>query len=174
MLGIINKELGERKLMRDNDSKDEGSSINLLFADALDAIQISRSALRTSPPFFGITLGSSIKLLGQIELPVTFGSSNNFRTKRVQFNVADIGTAKNAILELPVMAQLMVVAHCVYQAVKISGLTGAITVFGNAKTTLHYDKRSLDIVELTPGSQPEDAGPSGHPMKVHIVSRQFA
>ena len=25
MLGIINKELGERKLMRDNDSKDEGA-----------------------------------------------------------------------------------------------------------------------------------------------------
>ena len=77
---------------------DRGSSINLLFADALDALQILRSSLRPCPHFFGITLGSSAKPLGQIELPVTFSSPNNFRTERVLFDVADFGTAYNVIL----------------------------------------------------------------------------
>ncbi|XP_062230023.1 uncharacterized protein LOC133927579 [Phragmites australis] len=148
---------------------DSGSSINLLFADTLDALQILRSSLRPSPPFFGIALGSSAKPLGQIKLPVTIGSPNNFRTRRVLFDVADFGTAYNAILGRPVMAQFMAIAHYAYQAIKIPGKTGAITVAGNSKTALHCDKRSLDMVELTPGSKPVTTESSGRLKKVHIV-----
>ena len=80
------------------------SSINLLFADALDALQILRSSLRPSPTFSRITLGSLAKPLEQIELPVTFGSPNNFKTERVLFDVVDFETAYNAILGRPAMA----------------------------------------------------------------------
>ncbi|XP_062195343.1 uncharacterized protein LOC133898688 [Phragmites australis] len=131
---------------------DGGSSINLLFTDALDALQIRRSALKPYPTFFRITPGSSAKPLGQIELPVTFGLPNNFRTERVLFDVADFGTAYNAILGRPALAQFMGVAHYAYQAIKIPGPKGAITILGNQKTALHCDKRSLDMVELTFGS----------------------
>ena len=48
------------------------------------------------------------------------------------------------------MAQFMIVAHYAYEVIKIPGLTKAITIFDNAKTALHCDKRSLDMVELTP------------------------
>ena len=61
---------------------DKGSSINLLFVDTLDALQILRSTLKPSPPFFEITLGSSAKPLGKIELPITFSSLSNFRTEK--------------------------------------------------------------------------------------------
>ncbi|XP_062182078.1 uncharacterized protein LOC133886369 [Phragmites australis] len=147
-----------------------GSSINLLFADTLDALHILRNVLKPSPPLFGITPGSSANPLGQIELLVTFGSPSNFRTERILFDVADFGTAYNAILGLLTMVQFMVVAHYTYQAIKKSGSTGAITAFGNAKMALHYDKRSLDMVELTPKLQPEDTGPSGRPMNVYVLS----
>ncbi|XP_062182020.1 uncharacterized protein LOC133886283 [Phragmites australis] len=148
---------------------DSGSSINLLFTDALDALQILRSSLKPSPPFFGITPSSSAKPLGQIELPVIFGSPDNFRTERVLFDVADFGTAYNAILGRLKMAKFMAVAHYVYQEIKIPGPTGAITVAGNAKTALYCDKRSLDIVKLTSGCQPETAEPSGQPVKIQVV-----
>ncbi|XP_062230001.1 uncharacterized protein LOC133927549 [Phragmites australis] len=130
---------------------DGGSSINLLFADELDALQIP-STLKPSPSFFGITNYSSVKPLGQIELSVTFGLPNNFMTERVLFDVVDFGTAYNAILGRPVLVQFMVIAHYAYQAIKIPSSKGAITILGNQKATLHCDKRNLDMVELIPGS----------------------
>ncbi|XP_062191230.1 uncharacterized protein LOC133895036 [Phragmites australis] len=129
-----------------------GSLINLLFADTLDTLQILRSSLKSSSPFFSITPGSSAKPLGQIELPATFGSPDNFRTERVLFDVADFGTAYNTILERPAMAQFMALAYYAYQLIKIPGPAGAITIADNTKIVLHCDKRSLDMVELTPGS----------------------
>ena len=68
------------------------------------------------------------------------------------------------------MAKFMAVAHYAYQAIKIPGPTGAITVIGNAKMALHCEKRSLDMVELTPGSQPETAEPSRRPVKVQVIT----
>ncbi|XP_062181176.1 uncharacterized protein LOC133885468 [Phragmites australis] len=150
---------------------DGGCSINLLFADALDALQILRSLLRPSPPFFGITLGSSAKPLGKIELLVTFASLDNFRIGRVLFDVANFGTAYNAILGRPAMAQFMAIAHYAYQAIKISGPTGAISIVRNATTALYCDKRSLSMVKLTPKSQPMTAEPSRRQIKVHVVIR---
>ena len=130
---------------------DDGSLINLLFTDALDALHISRSSLKPSPPFFGITPGSSAKLLGRIELPVTFGSPDNFRTERVLFDVANFGAAYNAILGRLAMAQFKVVAHYTYQAIKIPIPTRAMNILGNQKLALHYNKRSICMVELTHG-----------------------
>ena len=46
---------------------------------------------------------------------------------------------------------------------------GSITVISNAKTALHCDKRNLSMVELTLRSQPKNAGPSGHLVKIHII-----
>ncbi|XP_062201777.1 uncharacterized protein LOC133904322 [Phragmites australis] len=149
---------------------DTGSSVNLLFVDTLDALHISRSSLRPSPPFFEITPGTSAKPLGQIELPVTFGSLVNFRTERVLFDVANFGTAYNTILGRPAMTQFMAITHYAYQVIKILEPTWAITINGSSKTALHYDKRSLDMVELTPGSHPLTMEPRGRPKKVHIVA----
>ncbi|XP_062202010.1 uncharacterized protein LOC133904530 [Phragmites australis] len=149
---------------------DGGSSINLLFADTLNALQIPRTVLKLSHLFFGITLGSSAKALGQIEQLVTFSSPNNFRTKKVSFNVMDFGTTYNTILGQPVMDQFMAIARYAYQAIKIPGPKGAITILVNPKMVLHCNKKSLYMVELTPGSQLENTEPSGRPMKVHIVA----
>ena len=61
---------------------------------------------------------SAAKPLGQIKLPVTFGSSSNFRTEMVLFDVADFETAYNAILGQPAMAQFMAIAHYTYAVIK--------------------------------------------------------
>nr|AAP03401.1 putative GAG-POL precursor [Oryza sativa Japonica Group] len=54
---------------------DGGSTLNILFAKTLDDMQIPRTGLKPSnAPFHGVIPGLSTTPLGQITLPVTFGT----------------------------------------------------------------------------------------------------
>ena len=54
---------------------DGGSGLNILYIDTLDAMCIPRSELcPAGSPFHGVTPGAQAYPLGQIDLPVTFGS----------------------------------------------------------------------------------------------------
>ncbi|XP_062195282.1 uncharacterized protein LOC133898600 [Phragmites australis] len=149
---------------------DGGSSINLLFVEPLDGLQILRSELKPSPSFFGNTIDSSAKPSRQIKLPITFGLPNNFETEKVLFDVADFETTYNAVLGRSTMTQFMVIAYYAYQAIKIPGPKGAITILGNPKMALHCNKRSLGMVELTSRSQPENIELRGHLVKVQVIT----
>ena len=84
--------------------------------------------------------------------------------------MVDFGTAYNSILGRPTLNQFVAIAHYAYHTIKIPSPKGAITIFGNQKTALHCNKRILDMVKLTPGSQPEKATPSHHPLKVCVAA----
>nr|AAX96740.1 retrotransposon protein, putative, Ty3-gypsy sub-class [Oryza sativa Japonica Group]ABA91942.1 retrotransposon protein, putative, Ty3-gypsy subclass [Oryza sativa Japonica Group] len=130
---------------------DGGSSINLLFASALDAMGISRSELTpTDQSFHGITPQSSSKPLGKITLPVTFGQANNFRMEQITFDVAEFDTAYNAIIGRTALAKFMATSHYAYQVLKMPGPKGTITIQGNTKLAVQCDKWSLDMVEQMP------------------------
>jgi hypothetical protein len=129
---------------------DGGSSMNLLFASALDAMGIPRSELTpTDQPFHGITPLSSSKPLGKITLPVTFRQANNFRTEQITFDVAEFVIAYNAIIGRTALAKFKAASHYTYQMLKMLGPKGTITIQGNAKLTVQCDKRSLDMVKHT-------------------------
>ena len=70
---------------------------------------------------------------GQIRLPVTFGTRDNYRTELVDFAIARVGLPYNAILGYPALAQFMVATHHGYIVLKIPGSGGIITV--------HYEER---------------------------------
>ena len=70
--------------------------------------------------FFSISLGASTPL-GQVDLAVTFGSPDNFRTEKVTFDVPNFNLPYNAILGRPSLAKFMVSAHYAYMVVKMSG-----------------------------------------------------
>ena len=58
---------------------DSGSSLDLLFINTLDEIQIPRSKIKPmTSPFYGIVSGMSVTPIGQVVLPVTFGMATNF------------------------------------------------------------------------------------------------
>ena len=58
---------------------DGGSGLNILFTKTLDDMKIPRSDLnRSSSPFHGVIPGTSAIPLGQISLPVTLGTRDNF------------------------------------------------------------------------------------------------
>ena len=126
---------------------DGGSSLNILFANALDAMQVPRSSVQTvTQAFHGIVPGSSATPIGQVILPVTFGTPENFRTEKVLFDVVDFETAYNAILGRPTLAKFMVATHYAYQCMKMPGPKGILAIKSSTQEALLCDKQSLDQI----------------------------
>ena len=78
---------------------DYGSALNILFVGALTNLGLTKDDLiPVDSPFWGIVPGRASQPLGQITLPVQFGSADHFRTEYVNFFVVDFDTAYHAIL----------------------------------------------------------------------------
>ena len=62
---------------------DGGVGLNIIFVDTLKKIGLDFTMLLTPTdvPFYGIVPGKAAMPLGQITLPVTFGTPNKFRTE---------------------------------------------------------------------------------------------
>ncbi|XP_066396306.1 uncharacterized protein [Miscanthus floridulus] len=120
---------------------DEGSGLNILYVDTLDAMHIPRLKLRpTSSPFHDVILGAHAYLLWQIDLPIMFGNRANFRSEVLTFEVVDFLGSYHTILGRPCYAKLMVVPNYTYLDLKMSGPNGVITMgstFKHAFTCNH-------------------------------------
>src|SRR3954468_11129671 len=111
---------------------DGGSSINLIYADTLTKMHISLSNLKPSDTrFHGIIPEKTNYPLGKIALDVQFGTPENFRKERLEFEVMDWPSQYNAILGRPAYARFMVVPHYTYLLWRIPGPKGPITVHGS-------------------------------------------
>jgi hypothetical protein len=58
---------------------DGGSSLNIFYVETLGLLRINLSSIRTgATPFHGIIPGKHVQPLGQLDLPVCFGTPSNF------------------------------------------------------------------------------------------------
>jgi hypothetical protein len=58
---------------------DGGSSLNIIYAETLGLLRINLSSIRAgAAPFHGIIPGKRVQPLGQLDLPVCFGTPSNF------------------------------------------------------------------------------------------------
>jgi hypothetical protein len=58
---------------------DGGSSLNIIYAETLGLLQIDLSTIQAgATPFHGIIPGKRVQPLGQLDLPVCFGTPSNF------------------------------------------------------------------------------------------------
>jgi hypothetical protein len=81
---------------------DGGSSLNIIYAETLELMGISKSQIRAGgAPFHGITPGKRVQPLRQIDLPVCFGIPSNFRKEVLIFEVVGFRGAYHAVLERP-------------------------------------------------------------------------
>jgi hypothetical protein len=127
---------------------DRGSSLNLLFLKTFDQMGLSRSLLHPSrDPFHGIVPGIAAMPISQISLPVTFRTQENFRTKSIQFEVADFETAYNAFLGQPALTKFMAISHYTYLVLKIPGPCGVISIRGDVKRAYDCDKESCEMAD---------------------------
>nr|ABB47352.2 retrotransposon protein, putative, unclassified [Oryza sativa Japonica Group] len=131
--------------------RDGGAALNILSPAAFDAIKAPGMVLRPSQPIIGVTPGHTWPL-GHIDLPVTFGGPANFRTERVDFDVADLSLPYNAVLGRPTLVKFMVAVHYAYLQMKMPGPGGPITVHGDLKVALACMEQRAD--HLAAASKP--------------------
>ena len=125
-----------------------GSELNILFAKTLDDMKIQRSKLnQRSSPFHGVTPGTSAIPLRQINLPVTLGYRENFRTENISFEVADFEVAYDAILGRPALAKFMAVPHYTYMVMRLPGPNGIIALHGDVRRSYSCDQESYTLAE---------------------------
>jgi hypothetical protein len=67
---------------------DGGSSLNIIYAETLGLLRIDLSSVRAgATPFHGIIPEKRVQPLGQLDLPVCFGTPSNFRRETLTFEV---------------------------------------------------------------------------------------
>ena len=108
---------------------DGGSSLNIMYAHTLEFMGIGLNKLRPSKlPFHGVAPGKRVQTLGQIDLPVYFGTAANFRKEVLTFEVVEFRGAYHAILGRPCNAKFMTIPNYTYLKLKLPGPKGVITV----------------------------------------------
>jgi hypothetical protein len=108
---------------------DGGSSINVTCPRTLQGLGIALKELHESDtPFFGIVPIEGEYPLGHIYMPITFGTSENYRTGFLRFEVASFDYGYNTIIGRPWLAKFMAIPHYTYMILKMSGPQGIITV----------------------------------------------
>jgi hypothetical protein len=114
---------------------DGGAGLNIIFVEVFEKMQVPYHWLMPTRPFFGMTEGSTMPI-GQVRLPVTFGTRDNYRTESLDFDVAYIALPYNTILGYTSLARFMAATHHGFNVLKIPGANGTITVHCNEKDAL--------------------------------------
>jgi hypothetical protein len=108
---------------------DGDSGLNILYAETLDLMGISRSRLRADAALFhGVVPGQHATPLEQIDLPVYFETPSNFRRETLTFEVVGFRGTYHAILGRPCYAKFMAVPNYTYLKMKMPGPNGVITI----------------------------------------------
>jgi hypothetical protein len=124
---------------------DGGSSLNIIYAETLGLLGVDLSVIRAgATPFHGIVPGKRVQPLGQLDLPVCFGTPSNFRKETLTFEVVGFRGTYHAVLGRPCYAKFMVVPNYTYLKLKMSGPNGTITV---GSSYLHAYECDVECVE---------------------------
>jgi hypothetical protein len=127
---------------------DGGSSLNIMYAHALELIGIGLNKLRPSKlPFHGVAPGKRVQPLGQIYLPVCFGTAANFRKEVLTFEVVEFRGAYHAILGRPYYAKFMAIPNYTYLKLKMPGPRGVITVGSSFEHAYECDVECVEHEE---------------------------
>jgi hypothetical protein len=127
---------------------DRGSSLNILYAHTLRLLGIGLDQLRPSTtPFHGIAPGKRVQPLGQIDLPVWFGTSDNFRKETLTFEVVGFRGAYHTILGRPCYAKFMAVPNYTYLEMKMLESKAVITVGSSIEHSFDCDVECVEHAE---------------------------
>jgi hypothetical protein len=114
---------------------DGGVGLNIIFSDTLwkMGLEFARMITPTSVPFYRIVPSKATMPLGQIFLPVTFGTPTNCSIEFIKFEVANFKSSYHAILGRSACAKFMAIPHYPYLLLKMPGPNGVLSLRGNLK-----------------------------------------
>jgi hypothetical protein len=124
---------------------DGSSGLNIIYAETLEILGIDLSTIRAgAAPFHGIIPGKRVLPLGQLDLPVCFGTPSNFRKETLTFEVVGFRGTYHTVLGRSCYAKFMVVPNYTYLKLKMPGPNGVITV---GSTYCHAYECNVECVE---------------------------
>jgi hypothetical protein len=127
---------------------DGGNNLNLIYAETLRLLQIDLSMIRASAaPFHGIIPGKRVQPLGQLDLPICFGTPSNFRKETLTFEVVGFRGTYHAVLGRPCYTKFMAVPNYTYLKLKIPGPNGVITVGSTYRHAYECDAECVEYAE---------------------------
>jgi hypothetical protein len=133
---------------------DGGSSLNIIYAETLELLQIDLSSIRTgTAPFHGIIPETRVQPLGQLDLPVCFGTPSNFRRETLTLEVVGFRGTYHAVLGRPCYAKFMALPNYTYLKLKMSGPNGVITVGPTYRHTYECDMECVEYAEVLSQSE---------------------
>jgi hypothetical protein len=127
---------------------DGGSSLNIIYAETLGLLEIDLSTIRAdAAPFHGIVPGKRVLPLGQLDLPICFGTPSNFRRETLTFEVVGFRGTYHAVLGRPCYAKFMTVPNYTYLKLKMPGPNGVITIGSTYRHTYECDVECVEYAE---------------------------
>jgi hypothetical protein len=124
---------------------DGGSNLNIIYAETLGLLEIDLSTIRAgAAPFHGIIPGKRVLPLGQLDLPICFGTPSNFQKETLTFEVVGFRGTYHAVLGRPCYAKFMAVPNYTYLKIKMPGPNRVITI---GSTYRHAYKCDMECVE---------------------------
>ena len=126
---------------------DGGAGLNIIFSETLRKMGLQLVGMITpmSTPFYGIVPGKAAMPLGQITLPVTFGTPSNYHIEFIKFEVVDFDSSYRAILGRPALAKFKAIPHYLYLLLKMPGPNGVLSLQGDLKRAFDYDVQAIQI-----------------------------
>jgi hypothetical protein len=133
---------------------DGGSSLNIIYVETLGLLRVNLSSVRAgAAPFHGIIPGKHVQPLGQLDLPVCFGTPSNFRRETLTFEVVGFRGTYHAVLGRPCYAKFMAVPNYTYLKLKMPGPNGVITVGPTYRHALECDVECVEYAEALAESE---------------------
>jgi hypothetical protein len=133
---------------------DGGSSLNIIYVETLGLLQIDLSSIWAgAAPFHGIIPEKRVQPLGQLDLPVCFGTPSNFRKETLMFAVVGFRGTYHAVLGRPCYTKFMVVPNYTYLKLKMSGPNGVITVGSTYRHAYECDVECMEYTEALAESE---------------------
>jgi hypothetical protein len=133
---------------------DGGSSLNIIYAKTLGLLEIDLSTIWAgAAPFHGIIPGKRVLPLGQLDLPVCFGTPSNFQKETLTFEVVEFRGTYHAVLGRPCYAKFMVVPNYTYLKLKMSGPNEVITVGSMYQHAYECDVECVQYAEALAESE---------------------
>jgi hypothetical protein len=121
---------------------DNGSSADIIFADAYDKMGLSRNLLQPpDTPLYGFG-GRVIHAIGKVSLPVYFDTIQNARTEYLSFDVVEMYYPYNRILARGFLNKFEAIIHQAYLCVKIPATQGVITIWGHQNDGQNLERQN--------------------------------
>jgi hypothetical protein len=133
---------------------DGSSSLNIIYAETLGLLGIDLSAIQAgAAPFYGIVPDKRVLPLGQLDLPICFGTPSNFQKETLTFEVVGFRGTYHAVLGRPCYAKFMVVPNYTYLKLKMLGPNGTITIGSTYRHAYECDVECMEYAEAIAESE---------------------